>query len=54
MEILSNDYQNFASDTSRDEIKFISILDSIKISNKEKNNDEIIETTPIDVKKEEK
>lgn len=37
MENLSNEYQRFASDMSRDDIKFISILDSIKPSKKEEN-----------------
>lgn len=42
LETLSNNYNKFGSEISRDEIKFICILDSIKISSKEKTKEEII------------
>lgn len=42
IETLSNSYNKFGSEVSRDEIKFISILDSIKINSKEETKEEII------------
>lgn len=42
LETLSNKYNKFGSEISRDEIKFISILDSINISSKEEAKEEII------------
>lgn len=39
MEDLSNEYQRFASDVSRDDIKFISIFDSIKLDKKDDKGD---------------
>ena len=42
VELLSNNYNKFGSDVSRNEIKFISILDSIKISSKEETKEELI------------
>lgn len=42
METLSNNYNKFGSEVTRDDIKFINILDSIKISSKEESKEEII------------
>ena len=53
MEDLSKEYQRFVSDVSRDEIKFISILDAVKVSNKEEDKNEIIETPKVDTKNKE-
>ena len=39
---ITNNYNKFGSEISRDDIKFISILDSIKISSKEQTKEEII------------
>lgn len=42
LEDLSNSYNKFGSEISRDEIKFINIFDSIKTSSKEETKEEII------------
>ena len=38
LEQLSKDYNKFNSDKERDEVKFISIIDSIKTSQKDEEN----------------
>jgi len=42
LEQLSKDYNKFNSDSARDEVKFISIIDSIKTSKKDEEKQEIV------------
>ena len=53
LEQLSKDYNKFNSDKVRDEIKFITIIDSVKTSQKEEDKQEIVEDLSGE-KKEEK
>ena len=42
LDALSNSYNKFGSEISRDEIKFINIIDSVKINAKEETHEEIV------------
>lgn len=53
LEDLSLEYNKFGTDEERDGIKFITMLDSIKISAKEENNEEILELESKNNKNEE-
>ena len=52
LEELGREYNKFGSDTERNEIKFITIIDSIKNSKKEETNEEVIlDNEEVDIKK---
>ncbi len=54
LEQLSNSYTSFEGEETKDSVKFISIIDSVKVSEKdESNEDAIVENTDISIKTEE-
>ena len=52
VEQLSKDYNKFNSDKERDEVKFISIIDSIKTSQKDEEKQEIVKDLDANDKEE--
>lgn len=54
LETLSNNYNKFGSEATRDEIKFINIFDSIKTSSKDETKEEVIINNSEDNKEDNK